>query len=1073
MSRLPALLVALSFLFLVAPAAHAQLDLPAKKTQGGDPEAQEKPPATNAPVNKPEVPGRGIVPHLVCSVCGTHNYTSTFERPTEDGFYLAPCAVCGRDTRHSRARDVARDERIDIPNGNTPPSLPPAPPRERQRAPELPQLPRPYGTGAAAFILEQVAQAKELSASVVQQAVPSLAGLGEEGIAAARSALYDPSPCVVVVAGRTLLRTGKGEDAELVVQRLRTALPEKSGSALLVDLVRDDPVHGSPALLAELLDHPQQPLRSLASRLLADRIDSETLPCLRVPLASERATTRLMALELAGRVDDPAVVEMLLEHLGDRSARVASHAATSLAGLDEERIPLDLLGRAFNSRWVLRENAYALLALVDIEDRRLVTLLDERHVEPLLRGMASGDLFVSGACAAALAGIGYRSARPEGTEWLDREVTERLVALVSGREYHSDFSSVQPRALTRLRRLTGEDLGSDGPAWVSWWLDHRETFYAHRAYLGVPEGGEGLLEVHYRATGRDATVFSLLGSAVDGPEATLRAGAGESFLLTDRECADLLALMGREGVLGPEHVPGVRGRVGSGQRTIEVLVAGRGKSFVFGPGRTEPWFERLGAALRDLRERNQWQRFADLRKYESVREFWEVEAGWWAGDRSGLERAVRLKNLVLDWVCEQPPSKRTYAYRELEGVFAVEGAVGSEDFDRVLELLRDEGFFAARVQILVDLALKAAGPAPGGEGPVDPEKGGRLLQLLVARFQQEALPAMGRVADACGRGFVRDLADDPHPLLRAVAAAELARSADEVDARLLMGLLEDPEPTVEAAAALALGEGGIEEARTELLLRARLSEPLVRAAALRAVGVLGGEYVMEALMLGVADPDPEVKLGAARGLAELADPHSAQVLISLLRDDRGEEVYRAAWEGLKKLGKAAEPELLRIVRSPAHHARLDAAILLAQLDVGTVVPPMIDLLGSEGITPALGFELAALTCVDFRGTEDPPGAWRSWYDEVTHDDPRLWLFAAMERRGCSAPMERELDPPGTREAALFLLEVMSAEEDWLAERGRRELGRMLGRDLGEAPTHSEERAGWLSTLRESVLARFD
>ena len=1070
---LPAGLVLLFLLFLCAPAARGQLDLPKTKKKKADPGAEETPPKQDPPAVTPKTPGRGLVPHLVCATCGTHNYVSNFQRPTEDGLYMAHCSPCGRDMKHSRAKDVARDEKLDLPDGQTPPSLPPGP-QSQGASPVVSPVPQQYGDGAAAFILAQVAETRDLHASVVHQAVGSLSGLGEEGLTAARSALYDPAPSVVLVAGRVLLRGGLGEDAERLVRRLRTPMPGKSGTLLLTDLYQQDPVHGSPELLAELLDHPQQPMRALTARLFGERIDSKTLPLLRAPLASKRATTRLLALELVADVDDPAVIEILLVHLSDRSARAASFAASALAGLEDDRVPLELVGRAFNSRWILRENAYALLGLIDIEERRLTAILDERHVESLLRGMESNDLFVSGSCAAALAGIGFRSAQPTRTLWLDRDVTGRLVALISGKEYHNDFSSVQPRALTRLRRLSGQEFGTDGPAWTTWWIENRDGFYAHRAYLGVPPEGEGMLEIHYRATGRDAAAFSLMGARADLSEASVRIGAAESFLLTDHECRDLLSLMEREGVLGPERVPGVRGREGSGQRTIEILVGGRGKAFIFGPGETEAWFDRLGAALRDLRDRNRWQRFADLARFETPREFWEVEAGWWATERTELERAVRLKGLILSWVGKRPPSQRSYAYRELEGVFGVEGAVSSEDFETLLALLRDEGFFAERVQLLVALALQAAGGGPEAEGlVVDAEKGTRLIQLLLARFQQDAMSAMGQVASACGRPYVRELAADPHPLLRAVAAAELSRATDEIDAETLMALLEDSEPVVETAAVLSLGEGGVQDARTELLLRARMASPMVRAAALQSVGKLGGEYVLEALVLGVADSDLEIRRGAAQGLAELADPQSAPLLISLLRRDREDEVYEAALAGLKKLGMVARPDLLRVVQSPAHHARLDAAILLSQLGVAEVVPSMLDLLESEPTDATLGFELATLSCVDLRGADDPAGAWREWYDEVTHTDAQLWLFAAMERRGRSAPLSREFVPPGTRDAALFLLEAMSAEEDYLAARGRRELARMLGRDLGEAPSLSQERAAWLSTLRDSVLRQFD
>ena len=65
------------------------------------------------------------------------------------------------------------------------------------------------------------------------------------------------------------------------------------------------------------------------------------------------------------------------------------------------------------------------------------------------------------ACSAALAGIGYRSSQPLDTTWLDLEVTGTMVAAISGKEFHTDFTVMQPPVLRRLRLLTGEDFGTN------------------------------------------------------------------------------------------------------------------------------------------------------------------------------------------------------------------------------------------------------------------------------------------------------------------------------------------------------------------------------------------------------------------------------------------------------------------------------------------------------------------------------------------------------------------------------------------------------------------------------------
>ncbi|MCB9913698.1 MAG: HEAT repeat domain-containing protein [Planctomycetes bacterium] len=1066
-----ALLVALS------TSATAQLELPKSRpagsgqgeAQGGSNEAKAR--------TKPKVPGRSMVPHLVCSVCGEHNYLAKMDQPTPDGYYAAYCSVCKLVQKHKRDKDVAQDERIDLPHDGGHAVLPGAegaPGGGDAQAGAQPGAQggdgSRYGDGPAAFILQQVAEVDDVGDPLVGKAIESLLGLGEAGRVAARVAIHDKLEPVVVAAGRVLVRGGQAEDAERLQQMLRGKLPGRSGTLLLDELVQRDPVHGSPAFLCELLDHRQQPLRQAAERLLAPRMSPELLPELAAPLASERTDTRLMAIDLAVRVDDPALVDLLLDHLADRSARVASQVATYLAQSSDARVDLELLARAFQSRWILRENAYALLALVEREDLSLRPILDERHVEPLLLGLESSDPLTVGACAAALAGIGYRSAYPDRTTWLDRDVTGFMVAAISGKTFHNDFSALQPRVLRRLRLLTGEDFGTDGPKWTAWWVEHRATFYAHRAYLGVPEGGEGKLELYLQGTGAGASLVSLIGADVDEREAQRRAAGSELIYLTERECKDLLSLLEREWVLGPQRPPGLRGKAGIGMRALEVRIAGQGKTFSFGPNATEPWFERLCAAVRDVADRNRWQRYPDNVRYASAREFWETEAGWWGGDHDEHARAERMKGLVLGTLPAATPSQRTGGLRELVHLYRDEGLASAEDFPLLLDLLRDEGFYTGRAELLVELCLASA-RAGAPDGHADVGRCDELAQLLLARFQTDALDALRLVARSAGRDYVRRLIDSPEPLLRAVAAGELAESFEPADAPLLMALLEDVEPRVEAAACLALGQAKAEAARTELLLRARLADPYVRAAALRAIGALGGDYVLEALVLGVSDPDPEVTLGAARGLVALADPQSAPLFISLLRRGRDSEVYPIAREGLLRLGEAAKADLLRVVNSPAHQARRDVALLLSGMLVPEVVPALIDMVDDAPEDPTLGFELAVLSCIDVRSAPDPAARWAEWYDDVTHGSALPWLLAAAERRGVSAPAPREFDGEGTREARRFLFDLLGRDEDFLVERARRELGRLVGKDLGELPRDPVERDAWLATLHEALLTR--
>src|SRR5206468_3767432 len=102
-----------------------------------------------------------------------------------------------------------------------------------------------------------------------------------------------------------------------------------------------------------------------------------------------------------------------------------------------------------------------------------------------------------------------------------------------------------------------------------------------------------------------------------------------------------------------------------------------------------------------------------------------------------------------------------------------------------------------------------------------------------------------------------------------------------------------------------------------------------------------------------------------------------------------------------------------------------------------------------------------LTGVDFRGEPDPAAAWWSWWDGVVHDDALAWFRAALDRAGAAPPPAEALTGKGTRAGRAFLVTVMERPEAHLAERARRELARLLGRELEPLPARGERRDAWL------------
>ncbi|MBK7874527.1 MAG: HEAT repeat domain-containing protein [Planctomycetes bacterium] len=1028
-------------LAFVAPAALAQIDLPAR----------------------PPAPRGNVVPHHVCAVCSERNYNvPSNARLGSDGLPLAYCARCKQETAH---RVDAQAPGLGVggaqgaspgglrlpPGGQLPggapaakPAAPPAPAVDEAAKPVAPAsnaAPR-LGEGPGAFVFEELGRLRSIDDPLLAKAVESLAGMGEPGLAVARVELAGEHPARFLVAARVLLAHGTPADHDAVFARARAKLPVQVCMPLADELAKADPVRANPAFFAELLEHPSGAMRTASERVLRRQLSPKLVPVLVPRVESKRPEARQLALGLLVDIDDPAIVEVCFAHLADPKPAVAQIAVRALATRPGAEVDAGLLSRAFRQRWLLRDGAYALLALVEREERSLQPILDERHVDALLAGLESSDLFVSGSSAAALAGIGFRSAHPRQSPWLDREVVDRLVYVLSGKVFHDDLSSLIGPVAARLALVTGQEFGTDGPRWVEWWMSARTDHAARRAWIEVGPGDETALAVRWQAESESVV---LLGPAAKAP--TLE--KGETIYLGEADARALLGVFQKEGLLGPEKLPGARGTRGPKERELDVLVDGRGKGFVCGPDAKEPWFERAAAAVRALRDANRWQRFTPAGRSQFA--FWQEQAPWWALEHTPRERALREKSLVFAALAGRRPDERDFGVAELARVYEDPTAAEPEDFEPLLGFLRDEPTFGERAHRIARLALRSIQSAAPAQ-PLQPERARKLVAVLAERFGVLAREDLSAVLDAAGPAFARALVKDARVPVRAATASVLARGGTPDDVQALMTLAEDREPAVEIAAVTALGDAKIEAARTELVVRARLGLPDVRSAALLAIGRLGGEYVLDALLLGAQDENPSVRSAAARGLAELADPSAVPLLVSMLGEGSNSVVFGPARAGLQRLGEAAWPELLRAVHKTNHPARREAALILSEQGCAEPVTALIQLVSTHPEDTRAAAELCVLTGVDFRSQPDPASSWWAWYEGVVHDDAQAWFRAALERAGESAPAPEALRAPGTRAGKLFLATILARPEPHLAERARRELAKLLGRELDALPT---------------------
>jgi HEAT repeat protein len=1057
---LPTLVLAL----ILAPTAAAQLDLPDKNGKDTTP-----PGLVNGKSGD-------LAPHLTCSVCYTANYTTPVDWNAKKGLQKTFCSVCQTARLHYVPRQgKGKGSGVDLPGSG-----------KRGTGPRGTETNRPVDQAEAGpprsganTVEEQLSRAAEeillvleridsVDDAIAIQAGETLLSLGGPGRVAARLALGSDHAPKMLTGVRVLLRTGVAEDGEVVVARLRRRMPIRAAAASIAELVALDPVRATPRLMCELLDHPQQPVRAAAQRQLVDRTAEEVLPHLVSQLESKRGDTRLRAVDILARLNDPATEDLLLSVLDDPRAKVARRATLALARIDDEALDLQLLSIAFGERWVLRRGAYALLAIIEREDARLRPVLHGQHVEALLRGLDSRDVFVSGTCAAALAGIGFRAESAAASPWLNDIVPAKLVNVVSGFEFFEDYEALREPALARLKQVTGVSLGTDGPAWAGWWIESRETFAASRAIIPVEEGDERSLSlaVADRTTGE---AFVLVGPDLAGAAPVDK---GEVFYLGAPEAKELLGFLRGQGLFGLERLPGARGAMVDRGRVLDLRVGTGGKTFVFGSGAGEAWFDLVVGHAQAIAERNQWQRFPNPKVHGDRLGVFNAEGAWWSGDHDPRARAARLKGMIFERALNLGYDQRDAELEALAVLYQDPANVDQSDFAPLVKMLGEERWFAGRAKGTAQLARRAAGlvAAVPAQFELDEAVQARLWTLvdtLHGTFSADAMPELAELVANAGHPFARAAAADQRPILRAVAAYTLAAEPNEADLGVLATLLADPVIDVEVAAVDAIGRGAVESLRTEVLLRARLGKADVRIAALDAVGRLRGPNVRDILTTALTGDDDRFRLAATRGLANLQDPATASLMVSLLRT-RGvkgmAEILRGA---LYDLGEEAWDELFLAMRSPSPELRRSASLLLARQRVPASAPVLMEVLAGNPADNEVARELTILTCVDERREIDPAESWFRWLDGVKRSDALAWFRAAAEARGVPAPAA-EAFVPGNRDTIGFLVEVMRLPEDWLAERARRELEALIGRPIDTLPPQGTSRDAWLLALLEAL-----
>jgi HEAT repeat protein len=211
----------------------------------------------------------------------------------------------------------------------------------------------------------------------------------------------------------------------------------------------------------------------------------------------------------------------------------------------------------------------------------------------------------------------------------------------------------------------------------------------------------------------------------------------------------------------------------------------------------------------------------------------------------------------------------------------------------------------------------------GGGSP--PEREAVVLALAGARGLDPAT-----LFAAIERGGVESREAD---LLRVVpAVVKRAPEARARALVTLRGALAAPRPfEVRARAVMALGALGADALPSLVEVRGGAEEPVLRHLAARELATVGGPEAAAALRAALADADPRVRATAAEGLGQQRDAGAGAALIGGAKQEPWPFVRRAELEALGRLCGAGAADLLaRAVERDVAEVRRAALVGLAR-----------------------------------------------------------------------------------------------------------------------------------------------
>ncbi|TAH34626.1 MAG: HEAT repeat domain-containing protein [Planctomycetota bacterium] len=894
------------------------------------------------------------------------------------------------------------------------PAPPPKPKPEPQPQVKAPELVAPSGfwTVPAANRVEEVFARFEREPAIQEPTLRTyldeLRSMGLGTRETALKALGSPHAPSLVLASRLLVSVGKREDAEALAAAASVAGTLDSASACLEAATR---LNGGwlPETAARLLDHPQRTVRSAVEGRLAKLPHDSHVPALLDYLRNGRdSDVRLRAARLlrsfTGNEDVRAA---LTAALADASVPVCFEAAEALAGS----------GRPEEVAWIRErilaaelgpELGYVVHGLLRQQQAVSVLLVDEAMLARLRLALGTGDLFVSGAAAAALAEYHFRSESEDGIGRLEGEVLHALVRAVGGKAFYAQYARFSPLAEESLKRITGEDFrGQDRSAWLAWHAANYEGFRSVRGVLPLLPADYARLEVSWQRGDGAARVLAGSGAAAAGPGTRLLGDGGLEAMVAALDEAQLLEVAVLPGTYGPPEEPvGLR---------LEIHAGTRRKRLTFRGQSGASWLPAVLERLERLHQESAWQ---SLGAPGEERAFVLERLERW--DRAdALERrrclvewslgcAPRLADATLAAWCE-----KLVAEPELEGVW--DARLGRELLAEIPARAGD----TALASLLLGAGLRV--PAPDVLGPFLDALAG-LEEPLRSDLLLQGLIRFGPVAAA------EVLRRDERLPVRVAAARALGR-AGGAGRDALLAAVEDPNPLVVRMALRSLGELGDRSVLPQVLARSEPGQPKeVRKEALWALGQLRAVEGVPALALAARDEDNGIRLAAVDALGHVPGKAVEEAFVALFPEYAATPLEVPFLRALEQRGAAAARAVLeRHLETLQPMAARRAAIHAGRLGDPVAAPFLVGLLAETPNDPELLDALAFSLCVDFRNTPDPAGVYTAWWRDNSRRSPSIWLAKAAA--DCGLPLPDEFTQPDAKhptECAQALLRLLES-----------------------------------------------